>query len=170
MIYTTTKQRGFTLVETLFYLGGLVLLLSIISLTLIYTYDWHRSTTIGSKAEIVGITLVDRIVRDIRGAESVNDESVLLTNNGTLSITSASTTNIIKRFYISNDRLTYLKDSEQAIYLSPSGLTVSRFYITELTSPKSSAVKFDIDISYLTKTGTTTKTYSGFGILRQSYE
>jgi hypothetical protein len=49
-------------------------------------------------------------------------------------------------------------------------MTVTRLYLVHATTTKSSAVKFDFDISFKTKQGTTTKTYGGFAILQQSYE
>lgn len=170
-MYTKTKQRGFTLVETLFYLGGLVLLLLVIVSGLVFAYDWYRSVTVTSKTMTVGLTLADKIVKEIRTGQIINySDSTLSNDNGAISVTSASTTNIIKKFSISSNRIVYTQDNGSPTFLSPAGVFVTRFYIKDLVSTYSSAVKFDIDIAYATKLGTTTKTFSGFSILRQSYE
>ncbi|MES3031412.1 MAG: hypothetical protein V4697_03310 [Patescibacteria group bacterium] len=172
MIHLITKKRGFTLIETLFYIVGVILFLFVISALFIYMYSWYRRVTIDPRVDHAGIVLVDTLVRGIRGGETVNlGQSSLATNNGALSLTgTVNLVDITKRFSLSNGRVLYEQTSSPSSYISPSGMTVSRMYFTNLTSPLSSAVKFDIDISYAVKGSTITKTYSGFAILKQSYE
>ncbi len=166
------KKRGFTLVETLFYIAGLVVLLLVIATLLFYMYEWHRNMTIAPRVDRVGISLVDKIVRDIRASGTINSaQSSFNTTNGSFSITgTVNSTSVTRKFSLSNGYLTYQQDTGAISYLSPNGMTVTRLYLTSTSSPISSAIKFDIDIAYKTKQGTTTKTYSGFSILRQSYE
>jgi Tfp pilus assembly protein FimT len=171
-MYTKTNNKGFTLVETLVYIAGLALLLAVLSTIFIYMYDWYRAVTIVPRVDQAGSTLVDRITRDLRTGESINlGQSALNTANGALSVTGTIDSNqVTKRFSLSNGYLSYEENGSAPSNLSPNGMTVSRLYFTNVTSPESSAVKFDIDITYNTKQGSTTKTYGGFVILRQSYE
>lgn len=171
-MYITTNKKGFTLVETLFYIGGLVLLLGVISTIFIYMYDWYKVVTIEPRVDQVGITLVDKIVKDIHAGATINgSESSFGTTNGSVSVTgSINAVDVIKKYSILGTCMAYQQDSGATTCISPNGMTVSRFYLTQVDSPISTAIRFDIDISYKTKQGTTTKTYSSFAILRQSYE
>lgn len=172
MTHMIIKKRGFTLVETLFYIAGAVLLLVVVTTFFFYMYEWYRQTTVAPRVDRVGTSLVDTLARSIRGGATVNTtQSSFGTTLGSLSVTGRiNLIDITKRFSISEGRVLYEETSITNAYLSPTGMTVSRLYFTQATTSLSSAVKFDVDISYLTKTGTTTKTYSGFTLLKQSYE
>jgi hypothetical protein len=171
-MYTITNKKGFTLVETLFYIAGLVLLLAVISMVFIYMYDWYRAVTIVPRVDQVGMTLVDKIVKDIHSSSTINPGSSSLgTTNGSISLTgSVNLVNVTKNYSIVGNCITYQQDSGAISCISPNGITITRFYLIEVDSPISKALKFDIDISYSTKQGTTTRTYSSFAILKQSYE
>jgi Tfp pilus assembly protein PilW len=82
------KNRGFTLVETLFYIAGLILLLLVISTILLYMFNWYKKVTIEPRVDQVGTLLVDRIVRDIHTSGTINSsQSSFNTTNGSLSVT-----------------------------------------------------------------------------------
>ncbi len=70
---------------------------------------------------------------------------------------------------MSNNRLVYRENGGAIAYLTPSDLAVTRFYLVATSTAISAGVKFDIDIAFPTRTGTSTQTYSGFSLLRQSY-
>ena len=167
-----TEKRGFTLVETLFYAAGLVVLILAMSGFLYYMYDWYQSVTIAPRIDRIGVSLVDKIVKDIRSGTSVAGSSLFNNNNGYITInTVVNTSNFTKYFALNNGTLTYQYNDGATSYISPSGVTISRFYLTSTSTAVSKGIKFDIDISYrLRATGTSTRTYSGFGIMRQSYE
>lgn len=173
MMYTKiNNKKGFTLIETLFYIGGLVLLLLTISTILLYMYDWYRSVTLAPRVDQVGITLVDKIVKDIHISSVVNaGGSILNSNNGALSLSGTiDSAPVTKRFSLINGCVAYELNGSTATCLSPNGMTATRLNFNQVTSSISTAVRFDIDISYRAKQGTTTSTYSGFAILKQSYE
>ena len=46
MIHMATKKSGFTLVETLTYGAGLVIILGGMVIFMVYLYDWYRTTTV----------------------------------------------------------------------------------------------------------------------------
>ncbi len=165
------RQRGFTLVETLVYAAGLVILLGAMTGFLYYMYDWYRTVTIAPRNDRVGVVLVDRIARDIRASASINvASSVFSTTSGAISVTStatpvATTTTIT----LSNGRITYKINSGSVQYLSPPDVTVSSLYMTQITTAISTAVKIDVELSYSTRAGIQKRTYTGLAILRQSY-
>ncbi|MEN9524193.1 MAG: hypothetical protein RL536_262 [Candidatus Parcubacteria bacterium] len=166
------KNRGFTLVETIFYTFGLIILLGAMSAFMYYMYDWYQRTTVGPRTDRIGVSLVDRIAKDIRSGTAINSgQSSFATNNGVLSFdANVNSTILTKRFALTNNRLTYQEAGVPISYLSPSDINVTRFYVVSTSTPVSKGIKFDIDLTYLTRAnGSTTQTYSGFVILRQSY-
>lgn len=163
--------RGFTLVETIFYAAGLVVLLGAMTGFLYYMYDWYRNVTIAPRADRVGTATVDRMVREIRTASSMNVAgSVFNSSNGVISVTvSTSTGNTTKVFALNNNCVTYVINSGASECLSSSDITVSALYINRITTPISQAVRIDLRITYQTKSGPQTRDYVGLAILRASY-
>ncbi len=157
--------------ETLVYAGGLILLLSAMLTLLLATYDWYRNTTVGSRVDQVALTLADRIERDIRTGQNTNlGNSSFNTNSGALSINALiGSAVVVKKYTLVNGRITYQENGGTTQYISPADITVSRFYLTDILTGVSEAIKFDIDITYSTKTGTTSRTYSDIAIMRNSY-
>ena len=135
-------------------------------------HDWYRAVTITPRVDQVGMTLVDKIVKDIHSSATIDSgSSTFGVTNGSVSLTgSVNSVDVNKKYSIVNGCIAYQQDSGTKSCISPNKMTVTRFYLTEIDSPISKAIKFDIDISYSTKQGTTTKTYSSFAILKQSYE
>ena len=84
------------------------------------------------------------------------------------SITNSVTTE--KKFYVENGIAKYQEDSEDPVSLSSKDFTVSNFNFTFLGTPVSEAVRFDLELQFQTKNATETKSYTGFAILRESYE
>ncbi|MEK7609957.1 MAG: hypothetical protein AAB470_02465 [Patescibacteria group bacterium] len=165
------NQKGFTLIETLFYTAGLVLLIGAMITFMFYMFNWYNNVTIVPRVDRVGVNLVDKIIKDIRSGTLTNlAQSSLNTTNGTLSI-NANVNGVIvtKYFAINNNRLIYQVDGGTISYITPADMTISRFYITSDSTPVSQAVHFDIDINFNTRGGQQTKTYSGLAVLRQSY-
>ncbi|MES2314661.1 MAG: hypothetical protein V4524_01860 [Patescibacteria group bacterium] len=165
------KNKGFTLLETIIYAAGLILLLGAMLTLLFTTYNWYRNATIGSRVDQVGTTLADRIERDIRTGQSIDTtNTAFATSSGTLSLNAlVNSSNIVKRYALTSGRISYQENSGALQYLSPTDITVTRFYLKDILTGVSEAVKFNIDITYSTKTGTTTRTYSDVSIMRNSY-
>ncbi len=172
-MYTKTKQKGFTLVETLIYIAGAVIVIGMIVSMLYYAYSWYGRVSEPSRVDQIGSALVNKLLGDIRGGQSIDlPQSSFATNNGTLTIDTLtpSLTNVIKHYALQNGRIIYQENSGDIQYLTPSDITVSQFYLNQATTTVSSAIRFSVNIDYLTKTGTSTNTYSGMAILRNSYQ
>ncbi|MCX6715743.1 MAG: hypothetical protein NT077_01845 [Candidatus Taylorbacteria bacterium] len=171
-MYSRTKKSGFTLVETLTYGVGLVIVLGGIVTFTVYLYDWYRTSTIPTRVDQVGIALINRVSNDIRGANSVNDSSSIFNNqNGVLSLTTTSGTISTTTVYaLQNGVMQYKLNSTATSSISSDDISISGFYVKKLTTPVSTVVRVEIDIDYVTKAGTNTSIYNGLAVLRQSYQ
>jgi hypothetical protein len=170
-----TEQRGFTIVEVLVYAAGMALLVGAICGFLFYMYGWYRTATISPRIDQAAITLATRLEGDLRSGSSISS-IVQDTANGTVSIISAansvSTTTV---YTLSNGRVTWQQNGGSVIYLTPADLDVTGFYLHQINNVVSgtaisTAVRFEIDIAYAGKNGTTTDAYSALAILRESYQ
>jgi Tfp pilus assembly protein PilE len=165
-------SKGFTLIELLIYIAGLLVLGSILSMLVIQFYSIYKEIVAIPRADRTGLLLVDRITKEIRSARQIDVlESRFGTTNGVLdldSVTDDITTE--KKFYVENGIAKYQEDSDAPINLSSKDFTVSNFNFTFVQTFVSDAVRFDLELQFQTKNATETKSYTGFAIVRESYE
>lgn len=166
------QKGGFTLVEVLTYGAGLLIILAGLITFLIYLYDWYRSVTIPVRADQAGVSLMHMVMKDIRGATTIDDSaSVFNSDSGKLSVTATIGSNSTTTIYvIENGRLKKRVGASATTTVSSSDAYLSAFNIKKLATPKSSAVRVVIGVDYHLRTGTTTNVYDGLAVLRQSYE
>jgi hypothetical protein len=128
--------------------------------------------TIEPRVDRSGIIAVDTLTKEIHDYEDLDTvNSVLNSDDGVLVITNTVNTNTFtKRFYIQNGCLVFQQESGVTGCITPNGMTVSKLRFSHLTNSLSSGIEFDVGISYKTQQGTSTKTFSSFAILKQSYE
>ncbi len=165
-------HKGFTLVETLFYIGGVVLLLGVIVTTLINTYTWYQEVVAYPRVDTQTTLALSRIISDIRGGETINaGQSTFNVDTGTLSITGLDANGITKTsvYSLSNNRITLQTNAGTTQFLTPASLRITRLRFNQLNTALSSAVRAEIQAEYQTRSGTTTTTYSSLGILKNSY-
>lgn len=165
--------RGFTLVETLIYAAGTVLLLAVIVTAIYYADNWYGVATISPRVDQTGVSLADRLMGDIRAASSTNSASSAFNSpNGALSLNvmTSSATSAIRRYAIAGGRVTYSENGAAASYLTPANVYVSGLTFSQITTPVSSAVHFTLRLDFSARNGTTTNTYSGAGIMRNTYK
>ncbi len=166
------KNKGFTILETLIYSIGLVILVGVIASLMYYMYNWYQYATISSKVDQVGLTIMDRIVRDIRTGRSIDlAQSVFGSASGAILVNAkVNGVSVTKKFATQSQRMTYQEDGGTVQYLSPSNMQISSFYLTNLSvASTSQAVKVDLQITYTTKDGQDTHSFSGLSIMRSSY-
>lgn len=170
--HTHQYTKGFTLIELLIYIAGLLVLGSILSMLIVQFYSIYKEIVSIPRADRTGLLIVDRITKEIRSADQIDVlESQFGVTGGVLdldSITDSVTTE--KKFYVENGIAKYQEDSDSPINLSSKDFTVSNFNFTFLQTPVSDAVRFDLELQFQTKNATETKSYTGFAILRESYE
>ncbi len=165
-------KKGFSLIEMLFYTAGIVIVLGAIVYLLMQMYGIYKKLAVEPRVDRVGITIVDRITRDIRTGDSIDlSNSELNIDEGTLTINSfENETPVTKLFSFASGRVTYTEDSGEENFLTPSDMTVTRLYFVQATSTVSQAMKVELDITYTADKETKTKSFNGFAILRHSYE
>jgi hypothetical protein len=169
----THSKRGFTLVETLFYIAGMVALLVVIIFMLINSYDWYRTTVVYPRADQDGSLAISRIENDIKSGSSLNTaQNSFNTTSGSIGVTGLDSTGTSVTYYyaLQGGRITYQKNGGATEYITPAYLTVTRLQFNQIDTPISTAIRTVIDITYSTKTGTTTNTYSSLSIMRNTYE
>lgn len=162
------KQRGFLLVEAMVYVVVLVLLLAATTYFIVSSYRVYRDTITSAQADRVGMGLINELVRETRIGESINTgASGFGVAAGYITINTDTTT---KYFALSNGRVMYREGADPAVAFTPDTVEVSRFWLTHIVTPVSTAIRYDIGITYNTTSGPHTKYYRGVSILRQSYE
>jgi hypothetical protein len=168
-----SKSRGFTLVETIIYVISAILLVGAIGGLMYYMYGWYGTATIIPRTDQAGTTLVDRIVRDVRSGTSINASGTSLgTTLGSISLTSSPNgTNVTKAYAVSNGRATYSQNGAAAAYITPSQMTVSQLKFTEIDAGSiSKSIRVDLQLTYSMRSGTSTRSYTGLAVMRNSYQ
>ena len=165
-------KKGFTTIELIIYSVGMVIVLGAIIYMLFQMYTLYKHLTIEPRVDRVGIAIVDRITKDIRSGDSINlAQSQFNVTTGNITVDSfENEIAVIKKFNYISGRVTYQENSGTVNYLSPDDISVSRFYFSQATSSVSQAVRIELDITYEMDSASKTKTYTGFSILRHSYE
>lgn len=164
-------NKGFSLIELVIYMAGMVALVTVLILMIVQIYGLYRQITIVPRSDRIGLLTVDRIVKDIRSGQSIDiGQSSFGAPEGVLFINAAESASFIeKEFYIENGRIVYEENGDKN-YLSPADLEVTKLQFEHLTTGISEGVRVEIDITFNNGDELVTKEYDGFAILRQSYE
>jgi type II secretory pathway pseudopilin PulG len=165
------KQRGFTLIETLIYIVGFVLLVSAISTLLFNMYRWYDQVTIVSRTDQAGVTLVDHIVRDLRSGQSINiASSTFDVAIGSISIVSrASAATTTKYYMVQNGRIIYSENGGATSYVSPADSSVTKLLFKQINTPISTAIHIELELTYMLHGATTSRSYSDIAVMRNTY-
>lgn len=165
-------KKGFTTIELVVYSAGMIALLAAIVTLIVFMYSTYRDSTIGPRVDTVGISITDRITKDIRTGVSFNiDESQFGVATGALSLNAQSGETLLTKYIaLQSGRIVYQEDGGEVFYLTPDDLSVSSFILTSISTPVSEAIHFTIGIDYISRGESITRTYSGASILRNSYE
>ncbi len=170
------KKSGFTIVELLVYLAGLLALGTVMVLIIVQFYGMYKEIIMVPRSDRVALSLVDRITKEIRSADSIDTlQSQFGTTSGVFdfdSVSSGVTTE--KRFYVENGIVKYSENlgtfGSKVQNITPKDLFVSNFNFTLVSTPVSEAVRFNLELEFETRNSIETKSYTGFAILRESYE
>lgn len=163
-----SSRKGFSLIEMLVYLALLALILvalvnMILSMNKAYgylKYSRHLQTS--------GVDALDRMVRDIRNAQSVNTgESTLDASPGVLTLNTTTSTSSAQtlKFYISGGALHINQDGGDLGLLTLPDTTVTNLIFRKMSTGISEAVKIEMTIT----AGTHTGNFYSTAILRDSY-
>lgn len=148
---------GFTLIEALVYIALLVAISLLMVNTILSFTDSYRKLGALRIAEHAGADAMQRMVRDIRAAASVDAaNSTLGSTPGVLTLTNTGTTT---KFYVQNGTLRVDVNGTYSGPLTVNGSSVTSLTFTQLTSSSTSAVKIDMVLTGTTASVTETKQY-----------
>lgn len=166
------KTKGFTLIELLVYISSLLVLGTVLMFMIVQFYGIYKEIVAIPRADRTGLLIVDRITKEIRSANQIDMlESQFNTTNGVLDLDVVDgATTIEKKFFVENGIAKYQEDSETPLNLSSKDFTVSNFNFSLVQTPISEGVRFTMELQFQTRNATETKSYTGFAILRESYE
>ncbi|MDE1975175.1 MAG: hypothetical protein KGI49_01550 [Patescibacteria group bacterium] len=168
-----SRKTGFTLVETLIYATGLVLLTGVIVSVLYYGYGWYRFVTVSPRVDQVGTLVLERLEGGIRAGRALDSsKDIFDVPAGSIGLNALDTSknSISYEYYLENGRIMYSQNGGTAASITPADLYVSQLRFHEIATSVSTAIHFSVSIDYPTKNGTTTNSYSGLAIMRNSYQ
>jgi len=166
------KNYGFALTELLIYIAGLLTLGAVLVLIISQFYSLYREIIIVPRVDRTGVVLIDRFSREVRSANQVDlFESQFGFSQGVLDFDVINQGAIVnKKIYLENGIIKYKEGNSNPVSLSPKEIYVSNFNFDFVPTPVSQAVRLTIEIQFKIKDQIETKTYTGFAILRESYE
>lgn len=172
MTFPKKQTGGITMVETLIYIGIFVVALTVIIQMMFAVTKTHRLVKLRQSLEASGIISMERMLREIRNASSVDTvNSVLDSSPGrlTLSGTDANGNNYALEFSVASGAVGLSKNGGAAGALSAPGISVDSLVFRRITNNISEGVK--VELSFSGADGTETKNLDlfGFAILRNSY-
>lgn len=166
------KNKGFTLLELVIYVAGLLVLLAVMVAIIMQFYTLYKEIIAVPRADRTGLLVIDRLTKEIRSGDEIDTiNSLFNSTNGIIEfdVDNAGTPQS-RRFYVENGVIKYSEDGGAGVALSPKDLYVSNFYFTYVPTSVSQAVRLNLELQFMTRNGTETKAYTGFSILRESYE
>ncbi len=172
----TANQRGFSLAESLVYMALLVFLLVGIINAIVMLSSMYRNVRTARSVESSAISLMDRIVRETRNAESINSAQTSWgISSGSLGLNTVDANGVTgtMRFYIatSTSRAMLEKNGVSMGPLTESNVIVTNLTFRSYATTTSSAVKIEMTItSASTSPVYITRNFYGTVILRGSYQ
>ncbi|MCX6701944.1 MAG: prepilin-type N-terminal cleavage/methylation domain-containing protein [Candidatus Zambryskibacteria bacterium] len=166
------KNKGFSLVEMLLYISILTVILTVIANAL---YSLNRSYRVIQSAEIIessAITSLDRMVREIRDASSVDNlQSTFNTSPGvlTLNTTDDSGANMTIQFFVSNQIVRVKENGVDIGPLTDFSTRVTNLVFRFITTAQSKALKIEMTIESGQGLNYKSKKFYSTAVLRGSY-
>ena len=165
------QTKGFSVVELLVYTVSMTLVLGAVTFAAVQVYGFYASAIVESRADRDLSTLMQVLASEIRAGSAIDQSSSVFNSAfGQLAIDARSgTTHIERVFRVEDGRIIFSEDGSE-VYLTPEDMNISKFLFTQIVTPVSYAVRYEVDVTYEKDGETVTKTYPGLAILRHSYE
>jgi len=161
-------NKGFSLVETLIYIGLLAMIIASLVGMLVNMSRAYKQIKISRQVQTSAVSALDRIVRDIRNAESVDlTQSSLNTNPGILALntTDAGNSPQVLKFFISSGVLRMSQGGSDLGPITMSNTIVSNLVFRLMNTGISEAVKIEMTLISGGKSGN----FYATATLRDSY-
>jgi type II secretory pathway pseudopilin PulG len=166
--FSNCARSGFSLVEVMVYLAVLVLIAG----ALITTFLSLNTVLVRNKTEReltqAASVSMERIVRAIQSADSVNmGLSTLDTNASILTLTATPTTT---QFYLTDDTLMMSEDGTEVGPLTSDSVSVQSFVANRFMGSTTEMVRVALTLSAQSNTSSSTRTFYTSAVVRGSYE
>lgn len=160
------KNGAYSIIETIIYVAMLTVLIGAIAYATMTLFSVYKKTKIVRSIEVSAVDSMDRIIRDIRNATSVNTAiSSFNSSNGILALVSGTTTS---RFYLSNQKI-YVDENGTVLGALTSGsANVTSLIFRYIQATSSVAVKVEMTITSSSTPGFS-KNFYNTAVLRGSY-
>lgn len=160
---------GFTLMETLIYVAILALTLTTIIVAVIGISRSYANTQAQMRIGRTAAFSLSRMTREIRFADTADTVlSSFGAHPGTLALQMSNPTRTM-RFYLDNGTLKFDQDGAYVGNLTPEKVFVSSFVVRHLQVDSSSAIRVELTLDSLGRTGTTSETFYATVVMRGSY-
>jgi Tfp pilus assembly protein PilV len=166
-----SNSQGFSLIELLVYLASMLLVVAAISYAMINVYGVYVSMTSAARADRAAGTLMQILATELRTGATIDQaNSVFNSSQGQLTITAYDgVSETEKVFRLASDRVILETDGVETL-MTPADMQASKLLFTQIVTPLSYAVRYEIDITYSVQGELVTKTYPGLVIMRRSYD
>ena len=164
--------RGFSLVEMLFYVAILSLSLLMIMQTLIVVMRSYGVFRAAQRIEREAGNALERVVREVRGAESINEaESTLGTHPGELSLVSTDSVGAPHTvdFYLDEGKLSLKENGAVTGLLTSAKSTITDLVFRKIDSAHSQGVKIEMTLQAGGGSEARTEHFYATAVLRNSY-
>lgn len=166
--HTHHTFRGFTLIEVLVYLAVTVTVAGAAVTTFLSLNDvLLRNRTERTLAHAANVTL-ERMVRDIRGASSIDSaQSAFGTSPGMLTVSTGATTT---QFSVSSGNIVVSVNGSELGPLTSDDVSVENLVFTRYLGTSTEMVRVALTLHAESDAASTTRTFYGGAVLRETYE
>jgi len=164
--------KGLSLVETLIYVSIISVILVVIINALYSLSKSYRTIRSTVAIESSAVTSLDRIVREIHNALSVDDaQSTLNTSPGVLTLNTKDDdgVNLTVQFFVTNQVVHIRENGVDIGPLSDSYARVTNLVFRSITTSQSRAIKIEMTIESGQDTSYKSKKFYSTAVLRGSY-
>ena len=167
-------KRGFSLVETLFYVALLALSLLVVMQTLLVLTRSYAAFRAAGRIERDAALSLERMVREVRGANNIADAgSVFGVHPGRLRLNTTTAAGAARtvEFSVSGGALLLeeAEDGTAAGALTSSTTTVSNLVFRKITTTRSQGVKIEMTLSSGSGAAARSERFYATAVLRNSY-
>lgn len=144
-----TKKGGFSLIETIFYVSILTILLLVITESFVSIAVSYRRLKISGNIEVSAAVSLERMMREIRAADSIDAASILDASPGKLVLNSTpgggGTQQI--EFSMQSGKLSLVANGVVVGPLTNAGVAVDKVIFRKINNGKAGGVKIEMELS-----------------------
>ncbi|MGM0628891.1 MAG: type II secretion system protein [Patescibacteria group bacterium] len=166
------KNKGFSLVEVLVYMGILTMVVAILVGSLTVMAKAQEKITAGRAVGRSASVALDRVLREVRLSDSIDSESSLLDDSESILVLNREeeSGDISITFYVSANGHLYVVKEGIGERLTHKKTDIQEFRVIEAGAGSGSAVRIELEIACPYSDGKIEQAFYSTAILRGSYE